>query len=113
MVNVVYIACSLDGFIAKPDCNKTEIVSRDIRKIEKDLNGKGIKNIYIDGGRTTQSFLKEDLIDEMIITTTAKILGAGIPLFGSIGSEKVFKIEEVEQLNDFLGKTYYKRVGIN
>lgn len=178
MANVVYIACSLDGFIAKPDGNldwltnisnsansdygyahfleridgiimgkntfdavfkfpewpymkpvyvlsnsmknlpfgmegKAEIVSGDIRKIVEDLNGKGIKNIYIDGGRTIQAFLKEDLIDEMIITTTSKILGVGIPLFGSIGIEKVFKIEKVEQLNDFLVKTYYKRVETN
>src|ERR1043165_3361931 len=32
------------------------------------LSEKGYSNIYIDGGKVIQSFLKEDLIDELIIT---------------------------------------------
>ena len=35
----------------------------------------------------------------MIITTIAKILGEGIPLFGNIKVEKNFMIEKVEIIN--------------
>ncbi|MHB0896713.1 MAG: dihydrofolate reductase family protein [Spirochaetales bacterium] len=79
------------------------------KTIIKNLNQRGIKNIYVDGGKTIQSFLKEDLIDEMIITTIAKIIGEGIPLFGNMRIEKHFKIEKVERLNEYMVKTYYKR----
>lgn len=44
----------------------------------------GIRGLYIDGGRTIQSFLKEDLIDEMIITKIPVLLGGGTPLFSDL-----------------------------
>ena len=34
-----------------------------------DIHQQGHHRLYIDGGATIQSFLKEDLIDEMILTT--------------------------------------------
>ena len=39
------------------------------------------KNVYIDGGKTIQSFLKEKLIRRMILTRVPILLGNGIPLF--------------------------------
>ena len=51
----------------------------------------GHRNLYIDGGKTIQSFLKEDLIDEMIITTIPYLLGEGISLFGPLTQRLSFK----------------------
>jgi dihydrofolate reductase len=177
MPNFVYIACSLDGYIAKPNGNidwlltipnpknddygfseymatidgiimgrntfetvlgfpewpyqkpvfvlsttlktvpdivkgKAEIVSGDIKRIVEDLKKRGFANIYIDGGKTIQSFLKVDLIDGMIITTISKILGEGISLFGNVRIEKTFYVEKVERLNEYMVKTYYKKAEI-
>ena len=39
------------------------------------LNSKGYKNLYVDGGKVIQSFLKEDLIDEMIIYVAPVLMG--------------------------------------
>ncbi|MGE3609566.1 MAG: dihydrofolate reductase family protein [Bacteriovoracaceae bacterium] len=64
--------------------DKVEIVSGDIKKIVQNLNDRGFKNLYIDGGQTIQSFLKENLIDELIITRVPIILGGGVPLFGEL-----------------------------
>ena len=47
---------------------KAEILSGKINDLVENLNSKGFNNLYIDGGQTIQSFLNEDLIDEMIIT---------------------------------------------
>lgn len=48
------------------------------------LAAAGVKKIYVDGGITIQRFLAAGLIDELIITTIPILLGAGIPLFGSL-----------------------------
>ncbi len=61
--------------------DKVEIVSGGIKEVLELINGQGFSNLYIDGGKTIQSFMNEGLIHEMIITLTPIILGRGIPLF--------------------------------
>ena len=51
------------------------------------LESEGRQHLYIDGGATIQRFLQAGLIDEMTITHIPVLLGAGIPLFGSLGIE--------------------------
>jgi dihydrofolate reductase len=48
-------------------------------------------NIYLDGGKTIQSFLNEGLVDEMIITTIPVLLGSGIFLFGELKTYQYFE----------------------
>ena len=88
---------------------KAEIINGDLKDILKRLEAKGIKNLYVDGGRTIQSFLREDLIDEMIITTVPILLGEGIPLFGHLDDDLKFKCEKVEFISEYLVKHYYRR----
>jgi len=38
---------------------------------------KGFKNLYVDGGKTIQNFLRSDLIDELIISEIPLLLGGG------------------------------------
>lgn len=47
----------------------------------------GVQNVYIDGGKTIQSFLRAGLIDELTITIIPILLGAGKTLFGAINSD--------------------------
>lgn len=74
-----------------------------------DLERRGIEHLYVDGGALIQSFLREDLIDEMIVTRVPVLLGAGIPLFQDTGSEKTFTHLKTEVLNCALVKTHYQR----
>lgn len=67
--------------------DKVEISNLSPKEIISELKEKGTKGIYVDGGKLIQSFLKEDLIDELIITQVPILLGNGIPLFGSLGKE--------------------------
>lgn len=44
----------------------------------------GHRRLYVDGGRTIQSFLAAGLIAELTVTTVPVLLGAGIRLFGAL-----------------------------
>ena len=89
--------------------DKAETLSGEVKAITNQLNDKGYKNLYIDGGKVIQSFLKEDLIDELIITKIPILLGDGIPLFGKIDDSLKFKHTKTEIFNDSLVKSHYVR----
>jgi dihydrofolate reductase len=48
------------------------------------LAASGAHNLYIDGGVTIQRFLRDGLINRLIITRVPVLIGAGIPLFGTL-----------------------------
>ena len=73
------------------------------------LSDKGFSNIYIDGGKVIQSFLKEDLIDELIITRVPELIGSGIPLFGYLDNDLRFEHIKTNIYSDGLVKSQYKR----
>jgi dihydrofolate reductase len=80
---------------------KVFLVNGSLSEISNNLHKKGLHKLYIDGGKTIQNFLKEDLIDEMVITTIPTLLGSGIPLFGA--HQEVLEFECVESVR-FLDK---------
>jgi len=89
---------------------KAEIVKGEIRLIITQLKMRGYNNLYIDGGQVIQSFLKEDLIDEIIITRVPVLLGKGIPLFGEIDHSLKFKHVKTEVFNETLVKSNYVKM---
>lgn len=72
------------------------------------LKDQGYENIYIDGAKTIQNFLKEDLIDEMIITTIPIVLGGGKSLFGELPKSKKFKLINSKVISDIGVKNHYQ-----
>ncbi len=95
--------------LPKAMVGKAEIVNGNLHELIKILNGRGYKNLYIDGGRVIQSFLKEDLIDEMIITRVPILLGDGIPLFGKLAQSIKFSHKKTEIYGNSLVKSCYTR----
>ena len=90
--------------------DKARIVNGDLKDLIKSLNKNGIRKIYVDGGKTIQSFLKQGLIDKLIITRVPIILGSGIPLFADMDHEIKFKLVNTEILNEDLVKSTYIRI---
>lgn len=88
--------------------NKVEIVSGELSNILQSLKNKGINTLYIDGGKTIQSFLKEDLIDEIIITTIPILLGGGTSLFGECNPLN-FKCVNVNHFLGSVSQSHYLR----
>ncbi len=86
--------------------DKAELVKGPLTDILAKVHNKGYYNLYIDGGRTIQSFLKEDLIDEMTITIIPYLLGGGIPLFGALPEKLEF---ECVDSKIYLGKIVQNR----
>lgn len=89
---------------------KAKIIKGKPATVIKKLNSLNYYNLYIDGGKTIKSFLKEELIDELIITRIPILLGEGIPLFSKL--KTVQKYEHVETLcyNNTLVKSRYRIV---
>ena len=54
------------------------------REVAAELDRRGVRRAYIDGGVTIQRFLRAGLIDRIIVTRIPVLLGKGIPLFGDL-----------------------------
>lgn len=92
--------------------DKAIIVNGPLHELINDLHSEGFYQLYIDGGITVQNFLKEDLIDEMIISTIPILLGGGIPLFGSLPKAMMFDhVESKVLLNQITQDTYFRNRG--
>ncbi len=72
------------------------------------LNKNGFTNLYIDGGALIQSFIKEGLIDKIIVTTLPIILGEGVSLFSNLPNRINLKLVGSEVLLNQLVKTQYE-----
>ena len=88
---------------------RAELVGGTVGQVCRLLESRGVRTLYVDGGRTIRGFLEEDRIDEMIITTVSKILGGGIPLFDQGGRALDFEVVESRRLNGYLSMNRYLR----
>lgn len=88
---------------------KAELIQGELSTIVGELKKRGFENLYIDGGKTIQSFLKQGMIDEIIITRIPIVLGSGIPLFKEMDLELRFEHVQTEILNRALVKSRYIR----
>jgi dihydrofolate reductase len=64
------------------------------KNIFAELEARGFKHIYVDGGITIQRFLRAGLIQRLIITRVPVLIGEGIPLFGNM--ERDIKLKHIE-----------------
>lgn len=56
-------------------------------KVLEELAGQNIRRVYVDGGQLIQSFLRDGLINDMVITTVPVLIGGGRPLFGDLAQD--------------------------
>lgn len=79
------------------------------KNILSQIHERGYYKLYIDGGKTIQNFLKEDLIDELRITTIPVLLGGGYPLFGELTESLEFKHTASKLFLGQLVQNHYRR----
>lgn len=88
---------------------KVTVLSMKPGEVLSYLSQKGFSGIYVDGGKVIQEFLKEDLIDELIIARLPILIGSGIPLFGYLDTDLQFKHIRTEVTSNELVRSYYER----
>lgn len=71
------------------------------------LRRRGLKRLYLDGGRTIQGFLRAGVVDEITITRVPVLLGRGVPLFGALGDDVRLKHRETRAFRSGMVQTTY------
>lgn len=80
----IYVLSTGNPKIPDHLANQVSTVSGDLNAILRDIENNGHHHLYIDGGKTIQSFLRENLLDEITVTRLPILLGSGITLFGEL-----------------------------
>lgn len=106
----VFVMSNTLTAISEKFSSKAELVKGTLNEILDTIHKKGHAKLYIDGGKTIQNFLREDLIDELIISTMPILLGGGVSLFGELSSPLNFEHISSEVFLDAIVQNAYKRV---
>lgn len=84
--------------------------NQDIASFAKDLKTQPGKNIWVIGGSNLlHGFVKENLIDEWIISIAPTLIGKGIPLFQENDFEIPLKLKSVKSYGQF-AQLHYERI---
>jgi dihydrofolate reductase len=94
-----------------PAKDKITFYSGSLSEIISNLKSQAGLNIYCDGGaETVQQLLKEDLIDEIIVSIIPVILGDGISLFGKGLQQQNLQLVSAESFAKGLVQLHYKTI---
>jgi dihydrofolate reductase len=72
------------------------------------LESRGVRHAYVDGGITIQRFLRAGLVQRLTITRVPVLIGTGLPLFGAIPRDIVLKHIATSQYAGGLVKSEYE-----
>ena len=108
-IKPVYVISTSIKALPQEYSGKVEVLNLKPIEIIEELHKIGMIHLYVDGGVLIQSFLSEDLVDEIIITTIPVLLGGGIPLFGDLNHSLKFNLLKTEVLVGSLVKSHYIR----
>ncbi|PSL47887.1 dihydrofolate reductase [Chitinophaga niastensis] len=87
-----------------------QFISKGITAFVREIKAGSGKDIWlVVGGQLNGALLQEDLIDEMIIHIIPVVLGDGIPLFGGIAMEKIFKPTATKTYSSGVLELHYAR----
>lgn len=88
-----------------------ELSSQEPAALCAKLEAEGVRHIYVDGGKTIQSFLRAGLITDLIITTIPVLIGAGLPLFGPLGRDLALEHIETQAFPNGFVQSRYRPTG--
>lgn len=63
---------------------KVRFMNLSPRDVMSFLAGEGWNKVYVDGGQVIQSFIRDNLIEDIVITVVPVLIGSGRTLFGSL-----------------------------
>lgn len=89
---VVLSESLLDAPVPEALKGKLRFSSLASKDVMEELTRQGVRRVYVDGGQVVQSFLRDGLITDMVITTVPVLIGSGRPLFGALGQDVDLKL---------------------
>jgi dihydrofolate reductase len=87
-----------------------EVISAPPKQVLARLAKRGVKHVYVDGGKTIQGFLRAGLVQRMVITRVPVLIGKGIPLFGSIPHDIRLKHVKTRTFRNGMVQTEYNLI---
>ena len=110
---VIVMSRSLDnGDIPKVLWPTVRLSNAEPADLMASLEGEGWSRAYIDGGRLVQSFLREGLVSDLIITVVPVLIGEGIRLFGELNRDVDLELMEHTAFKSGLVQSRY-RIGFD
>lgn len=95
---------------ARPNIGSVKFYTGDIKTLVEKLKSESGKNIFCDGGaEIVNELLKENLIDEFIISLVPILLGDGTRLFKDGRTEQLLKFIETKTFETGLTQLHYER----
>lgn len=85
-----------------------EFTNEPLRTLISRLEKEGYHKAAVIGGSSVNAqFLKENLIDEIILSVEPFVFGKGLPLFAPVDCERKAILTKIEKLNDNTITLYY------
>jgi dihydrofolate reductase len=95
---------------AKPSIGRFKFYTDDLSQLIHHLKRQPGKNIYCDGGaEIANELIKNNLVDEFIISVIPILLGDGIKLFKDGRAQQTLKLISAKQFKKGLTQLHYKR----
>jgi len=94
----------------RPSVGRTSFYTGNLNELVQQLKKGTGKNIYCDGGaEVINELLKNDLIDEFIISIIPTLVGSGTRLFKDHSPEQLLELISVKTFDTGLAQLHYKR----
>ena len=94
----------------RPNIGSVKFFTGDLKSLVNKLKSENGKNIYCDGGaEIVNELLKDDLIDEFIISVIPILVGNGTKLFKDGRPEQKMELVSVKSFDKGLTQLHYKR----
>lgn len=91
---------TLRGKVRFSDCTPAQAMAQ--------LEAEGVRRVYVDGGQLVQSFLRDGLITDLVVTTVPVLIGAGRPLFGGLPRDVSLALESSRHFPSGLVQSSYR-----
>lgn len=104
----VIVLTSRDLTLPPELADKVETLHLSPRELVHEMDIRGAKSIYLDGGVTIQRFLREGLVDEMTITIIPILIGDGLPLFGTLDKDVKLELVRSQSFKNGFVQNRYK-----
>ena len=106
----VVVLTSRPESLTVPEESSVTAATGPIPDLVKSLEADGYGDVYVDGGRTVQEFIKARELDAITISRIPVLLGEGIALFGWTDGDVALRHEQTRAYPDGLVQSRYSFV---